>query len=163
MSKCGGFREVERQAGFSLLEILIAIAMLGVLVGFGAMQIRARSATAYARDLKGLVQQGRFEAIKRNRPIAVIWSESAGEFRTVLGSEDQPCDPEEVLATASPANYRRLNVDSSFSDGDGIVWLPSGQARACDLGVFSEHIAVLNDGNTSRTVTVSLTGRVTIE
>lgn len=149
--------------GFTVIEALIGIAILAVLLGIGAMQLRTRSATAYARDLRSLVQQARFEAIKRNAPVAVIWNEEDSEFQTILGPQDRPCEDAEVLFIASPERYRQLEITPGFDDGDGIVWLPSGQARACDLGVFSEHIAVLSDGSVVRTVTVSLTGRVTIE
>ncbi len=149
--------------GFTLLEALIAISIIGILLGIGIPRFAGSDARAYSNDVKALVQQARFEAVKRNVPIAVVWNASADEFRTVLGTVAEPCVPGTVLATARHSEYRRVEVDPGFGDGQGIVWLPSGQARSCGLGAFSPTIARIADQNREFVVTVTLTGRVTIE
>lgn len=143
--------------------MLIALAFIAILAGIGAMQVRGRSAISYANDLKSLVQQARFEAIKRNVPVAVVWNEGATEFQTVLGPDSTPCEDVDLLYAAGTTEYRDLEIEPGFENADGVVWLPNGQARSCSLGPFSEHIAVISDRTHTRTITVSLTGRVTIE
>src|SRR5690606_15290217 len=114
-------------------------------------------------DVRAIVQQARFEAVKRNVPVSVVWNAGNSEFRTVLGSSGTPCLEGSVLATASHQPYRGVTVSSSFADGDGVVWLPSGQARSCGLGAFSPSIAQISDSSRSYTVTVTLTGRVIVD
>lgn len=143
--------------------MLIALAILGTLLGIGVSRFGSSDARAYSNDIKALVQQARFEAVKRNVPIAVTWNGASDEFRTVMGDPATPCTPIATLATAGHSNYRLAEVDPGFADGQGLVWLPSGQARSCGLGAFSPTIARVTDRSREFTVTVTLTGRVTIE
>lgn len=150
-------------SGFSTVELLIVLAVLGILLGLGVQRFGSNGARAYSNDVRSIVQQARFEAVKRNAPVAVIWNGSANEFRTILGSGVTPCVPGSVLVTAAASRYRGVSVETEFLNGDGIVWLPSGQARSCSLGVFSPAIAEISDRNHQYNVTVTLTGRVTVE
>jgi len=149
--------------GFSLIEMLIALAIIGILLAVGVSRFGSNSARAYTNDVKAIVQQARFEAVKRNVPVSVVWNSGSDEFRTVLGTASSPCTAGTILAIASHQQYRGVVVDSSFADGDGVVWLPSGQARSCGLGPFSPTIAEISDSSRSFTLTVTLTGRVTVE
>ena len=151
------------RGGFSLLELLMALSVLGVLAAIGVAAFPPQGARAYANDLRALIQQARFEAVKRSVPVAVVWSASDGEFQTRRGSDATPCAGATLVARASPVEYRRVTVDPGFVDGEGGVWLPSGQARSCALGPFSPTIATIRDDGASRVVTVTLTGRVTIQ
>ena len=153
--------QVRRRWGITVIEMMVALAVLGILLGIGATRFRAAEARLYANDVRALVQQARFEAVRRNAPIAVIWDESDSAFLTVRGSDAQPCEPTEVINRASAETYRRVSVDIEFDDG--LVWLPSGSARSCGYGSFSEVIAIVADNYGSRRVTVTLTGRVTVE
>lgn len=149
--------------GLSLIEIIIGLAIIGILTGIGAVAFAPPGGRAYANDVRAIFQQARFEAVKRNVPVAVVWDAGSDEFRSVLGSIGTPCDQTTVLTRASPREYARVTVASNFADGDGIVWLPSGQARSCGYGPFVQTIATIDDGRVEREVTVTLTGRVTIE
>jgi type IV fimbrial biogenesis protein FimT len=64
-----------KHAGFTLLEIMIVIALLAVLVGIGAPSfgdfIRNSRITGKANDLLGGLNLARTEAIKRHAPVTV--------------------------------------------------------------------------------------------
>lgn len=151
--------------GFTLLEVILVVAILGTFLAVGFVRFGGSDARAYANDVKALVQQARFEAIKRNTPVAVVWADAEEEYRTVLGEPDTPCVSSSgvPLSVAEQTNYRLISVASGFVDGQGIVWLPSGQARSCSLGAFSPAIARISDKTREFVVTVSLTGRVTVQ
>jgi prepilin-type N-terminal cleavage/methylation domain-containing protein len=147
--------------GFSLIEIIVAMSILGILAAIGASAYRTPGARLYSNDVRALVQQARYEAIRQNAPVAVVWNPGLSAFQTVLGTLAQPCQDATVLNTTAATRYPRVTVDVEFVDG--LVWLPSGQARNCSYGPFSAVIATIGDGRDERVVTVTLTGRVTIE
>lgn len=154
-------RATDHRLGVTLIEVVIVLAMLGVLLSIGAASFRPSESRLYANDVRALIQQARFEAVRRNVPVAVVWDAADDAFLTVLGNDADRCDASTVLNRATASTYRQVEVDIEFDDG--LVWLPSGTARSCNLGAFSDVIAVISDRFGSRTVTVSLTGRVTIQ
>ena len=157
-----GPQDIDRgRLGITLIEIIIAMSILGILLGIGAASFRPSESRLFANDVRALIQQARFEAVRRNEPVAVVWNEADAAFLTVRGSDAQPCQPTIVLNRATATTYRRVEVDIEFDDG--LVWLPSGNARSCSYGAFSDVIAIISDNYGSRTVTVTLTGRVSIE
>lgn len=155
-----------RTQGLTVVEILIAVGILGVLLAIGAMTFGSQGARAYANDVRALIQQARFESVKLNTPVAVVWNEGEQEFQSLRYEPDSsgpPCEGSVTIARAIFKEYRHVVVEPGFVDGEGIVWIPSGQARSCSMGSFTPTIAVVSDGRQSLEVTVSLTGRVTIE
>lgn len=151
------------RAGFTILELVVGLAIIGILSAIGAATFAPQGARAVSNDVRAIIQQARFEAVKRNVPVAVVWDVASEEFRAVIGSVSTPCAQSTILTRASARSYARVTIDSRFANGEGIVWLPSGQARSCGYGPFLETIAIIDDGRSHREVTVTLTGRVTIE
>ncbi len=69
-------------AGFTILETIIAVSILGaVLSGFAVLN-RTPDVRLYSDDVQAIVQQARLEAVKQNRPVAFLWDAIAGEFST---------------------------------------------------------------------------------
>ena len=71
---------------------------------------------------------------------------------------------------ASLARYPRVTLEPGFPPaaapavGNGVVWLPNGQARACDLQPLGDEIvATISDANAVRRVAVTIAGRVTVQ
>ena len=151
--------------GFTLLEGLVVIAILGVLLSVGAVMLQSPSARTFANDVRAQIQQARFEAVKRNRPVAIVWL--ADEERLETRQSTNPainadaCQGTIVLNARSSREYRAVEVVTTM--GDGMVWLPNGQARTCagGLDVASETTITGPDG--VRRVVVSLAGRVAVE
>ena len=146
-----------------MLEVLAVVAVVGILATIGFVNLRTPGPQLFANDLRALVQQARHEAVKRNVPVAVMWDAAGGRFVTTLPAGGGPCDGGTELAQRRLTEYPRLTITTTFVDGEGVVWLPNGHARSCELRAFERAIATIRDGRTVRTVVVTLTGRVEIE
>ena len=149
--------------GVTVLEIMMAIAVVGILASIGYVNLRTPGPQLFANDLRALVQQARHEAVKRNQPVAVLWDASGRRFVTSVPSGSPWCEVGVQLAERRLAEYPRLSIETTFVDGEGVVWLPSGHARSCEMRSFERAIAFIEDGSSSKTVVVTLTGRVEIQ
>ena len=153
--------------GFSLLELIIVMAMLAIFLAIGFTQMRPPSSRVFANDLKIQIQQARYEAIKRNRPVAVVWEASTQRFTTRLNLANPTlplaCSGSTVLVTKQGADYPGLNISSQLASGAGVVWLPNGQARRCDGGLPEPTRTTVSDHRATRFVDITLTGRVLIQ
>ena len=152
--------------GLTLVEILIVLAILGVLLSLTAFLVPAPSATVFARDAQSLYQQARLEAVKRNRPVAVVWDADLGRLEARVDSASTTvaaaCTGDTVVRSLTPAGYGgRLTITADFAH-DGAVWLPSTLMRGC-AGPATE-LQSLTVASTRRTVDVdvSTTGEVTL-
>ena len=155
---------VKTRAGFTLLEMLIVIAIMGILMALGVPMLRPPSSYLFASDLKAMVQQARFESIKRNVPVAVVWSDSAKTFTTQSHTDYlKACDATgtEKLRVKSLTEYRNLRVTSAFQTG-GLVWLPTGLGRQCTGGLMANGTTITDDRMVYR-VCISSAGRVRIK
>lgn len=126
--------------GFTLLELLLVLGILSILFALGIPMLRPSYAYLFASDFRAMVQQARFEAIKRNLPVAVVRN---GQQYTTLVKND-------AAINCTTTNSTQINIkraaeyrDVQISDGDttgtgnGIVWLPTGLARACNVRGWS--------------------------
>lgn len=158
---------MRRLHGVTMLEMLLIIAILGILIASTAPLLQPPAAALFANDLRIAIQQARHEAIRRNRPVAIVWTSADQSFTTRI-NEGNPtlgaaCAGATLLNTRSAATYPRLAVSSGFGNGQGIVWLPNGQGRRCDGTALIAVSTQISDGRTTRTVTTNMTGMVTIE
>lgn len=160
---------MKAHAGFTLLELLIVIGIMGILMAVGIPMLRPPSAYLFATDLKAMIQQARFEAIKRNRPVAVVWNSSNqtyttrfDETNTTFANPGSACTSTGpmILNTKRASDYRNLSVATDMS-GNGIVWLPTGLARGCSSGLGNSTTTV-NDGKKPFYVIISTAGRVRV-
>ena len=151
--------------GLTLVELLVVLALLGVLLSLGAFLVPPPSAAVFARDAQSLYQQARLEAVKRNRPVAVVWDADAGRLEARVDSASTTvaaaCTGDTVVRWLAPGEYGRLTITADFAH-DGAVWLPSTLMRGC-AGAASE-LQTLTVASPRRTVNVdvSTTGEVNL-
>ena len=152
--------------GFTLVEALVVLAVLAILIGVSAMTLRQPQARLLANDLKVVFQQGRYEAIKTNRPIAVVFNETSDtvEVRLAPASQDpsSQCGGTTVVRSRDTSEYPQADITLE-STSNGIVWLPSGQARDCDGSIASGIRLRIADVRTSASVVVHPTGRAEVQ
>lgn len=154
-----------RTSGFSTIELLIVIAILGILATIGYTRINPPSARLFSNDLKAMIHQARYEAIKRNQPVAFVWDEAAESFYIRLDSNavgvNAQCDGDSSLVTKQLSEYRQVSVDVSMLT-DGIVWLPTGQARSCSGSPMVSSSIEVTSQDIVRRVEITMGGKVTI-
>lgn len=150
--------------GVTLLEVVIAMALAGILLGIGAVGLRPPEVRVASGAGASIVQQARFEAIRSNRPMVVRATAEAVTVHRGPSATSVDC------AAALPET-RRLDlttfrrVSATDTNGFPFVWLPTGEPRTCPTGAAplppggaSLHL----DGSHVRTLHVNVAGEVSV-
>lgn len=152
-------------AGFTLLEVLIAVAIVGALGTGLAVFGGTPSVRLYADDVQSLLQQSRLEAIKRNRPVAVVWDAASQTFSTRYvpppGSNTitSACASSTVAMSRSADEYKNLSVQTTLA-GNGLVWLPNTLLATCSGPMTGNATITIRDANRSVVLSISTAGQV---
>ena len=79
------------QSGFSLIELMVAVAIIAILAGVAAPSflnmVAQNRLSSQTNDLSGAVQFARSEAIKRNQPITLCRAASATATECADGAD----------------------------------------------------------------------------
>jgi prepilin-type N-terminal cleavage/methylation domain-containing protein len=98
----------QRQAGFTLIETLIVLAVIGILVLIAAPaflgMLNRFKLTGTTREVASLMQAARLEAIKLNTPAQVNYDATANAFIAFvdMDRDNALSDPDRVLAGRVP-------------------------------------------------------------
>ncbi|MEL7085942.1 MAG: type II secretion system protein [Cyanobacteria bacterium J06597_1] len=131
--------------GFTLLETIVALAVIGIATSIGIAgwnNARNRFSTdAFASEIRSQIQSARFEAIKRNRHVAIFFDDTTESLRTVVkdasnnGCDIDTGDLDLTSGTVAIPDVAELNssmfVGGSFMTQGGIVWRPTGLTGRC--------------------------------
>ena len=167
--------------GFTLVEMLIVVAVIGILLGVAATTLlralpdyRLRSA---ARELLFDLQKARLEAVKRNRTVLVEFApqayDQAGERGRFMICVDDPangvCDPTDQILVP----WRRMPKNVSLTDAP-----PDGFADSITfafddplyrvafdfrgLPSMAGSVRLINNKGRARLVDISAVGRISV-
>ena len=136
-----------RKAGFTLLEICIVVATLGVLILIAPPQINGLIGTyrvnGAARLVLGDLQNAKMTAIQQNRSIQVTFHTNSYSFAQVdTGTTFFSRD----LGTEYPG------ISLSNSTGSTLTWASSGMTSSSTVTIAGR--------SAPRTITISSTGRI---
>jgi len=158
---------MQRSAGFSLVELLIAMAIAGILLGVGLVVFRPGhfAVNQAAQVVSGAVAKARFDAIKDNRTAEFQVSTAGHGSYSICVDENEngTCDTGEVVETQD------FGTDSLPKATLSATTLTGGQFRIDRHGipldsVSGKTITIKALGGTyTRTVSLSATGRATIQ
>src|SRR5690606_33599255 len=149
-----------RSSGFTLVEALVALAVMGVLASIGAVVARPSPEVHAARALRALLLQARAEAIWSGTPVAVV--EDQGGFTARRQGEGAPACEGPQLAAVRLRDFHGVVVSQGLWSG-GLLWLPSGTGRACSGGGVISGTVELRGPFGRSSVVVSSLGRVRVE
>ena len=152
-------------AGFSVIEILVTLSILGVLAAIGVARLQPQSDRVFANDLQLMIQQARFEAVKKNTPVAVVWNSTDRQFETRLTPGSlaiaNVCTTGQLINTKALNDYPHLSISGDLEDG--IVWLPNGSVRKCDGTLPAASFTITKSGaSNDYTLTVKQSGHVAV-
>lgn len=175
-----------RNAGFTLMELMIVLALAGVILAIGAPNFnefrRNNRLTGVGNDLLGAVQTARNEAIKRQVPVAVCPSAdpadedatcSGGAFRGWIvfadpdnNCERNPADPDEAIVRVGNTIDAAVNATSTGAcisfGANGFLQTIAGVDTATNT-IFCDDRGTAEQAGTglsaARGVDVTVTGR----
>lgn len=142
------------EAGFTLLEALIVVALLGVVVTFTAMGLQSvqqkTGLEAAAQSVKALFDEAPGEAIQRNTQMVVRWRSSTRRFELV--------DPRD---TSNPVivDWVRLKDNVVFEGNDPTSW-PTWNG---DPAVICDQLGRLVDPSTGAQMMTPVAFQITLQ
>lgn len=128
-----------------MLETLLVLVAIGIASAITISKFRntqnRMAAENFASEARSRIQSARFEAIKRNRNVAVFFDGGTESLRTIVKDPDNSgCDLDAgdiELANSSVAIPDGVELDrtvflqGSFISQGGIVWRPKGLTGRC--------------------------------
>lgn len=159
---------MQRHAGFSLIELLIVVAIAGTLLGVGLVVIRPGrfAVNQAASNVASAVMQTRFEAIRNNRTATLTLTTDAdgGSYAVCVDQDDNgACDTGEVVDTVvfGAGDYGQVALTATTITGDVVRF----DRRGIPLNsIANTTITVSQRGAAySRTVALTSTGRAAVQ
>lgn len=121
------YRVPMSEAGLSLVEVLLVIAVLAILLTIGFAAIRPNNARALAMEISQLNQQARYESINRSQMILASWDPDTARFQLSLATS-VTCTPDGAVLR-STTEY--ADVAANTRQFAGVIWRPNGLAISC--------------------------------
>ena len=160
----------QRQRGFNIIELMVGIAVLGVLLGIGVPSftemIRNNRLVEQSNSMITALNYARSEALKRGFRVSVCpgsgtacsggtdWNAGVLVFTDDTGTTGTFDSADEILQTWAPSTYGF--VAGGGSSPASITFLPNGAQAAAQIDIYKSGCS----GQQLRRVSVALTGRV---
>jgi prepilin-type N-terminal cleavage/methylation domain-containing protein len=158
---------VQRGSGFTLVEMLVTLGVIGILLGLVGFMLRVPSAQLLANDVQSAISQARLQSIKYNQPVSVMW-DSANQRFSSRRSNDSTITKACARTTTPYANksvneYGGSPTVTLSPAGAGLVWLPSGLLTTCTGVPTATTIITITANNITRRLSISPVGEVSIQ
>jgi type IV fimbrial biogenesis protein FimT len=157
-------RRVKSDLGFSLIELLIVVAITGILATVAAPAFREATLgsklTSYANNLVASANLARVEAIKRNLPVTMCVSSTGAACTDGEWSEGW------IIQSGATVIHRQQALASGFkmteaSAISAVNFHPSGIGAT--QSVFTVCRASPEAGSQERVITLTATGRASVK
>ena len=141
-----------KQEGFTLLEIMVVLVLIGIITGFAVLSLGRHDAGELlaneARRLAALVELSRQEALLRGEQRGILFTETGYSFwELTTAGEWRPVNDTELLTQRTlPSDFKlRLEVEGRpivFSDTDvpQVLLLSSGEVTEFKLVFGAEYV-----------------------
>ena len=146
--------------GVTLFEVLLSLSIVTVLLGITDFALKTPSTHLYSNDLKAMLQQARFEAIKRSAAVSVNWEEDKKAFVMRANAHNAVNCNGTIIKNKALNEYADLSY--SASSFHGIVWLPTGLPRSCN-GLLTPATLHFSNGRTNHSLTINSVGKVSLK
>lgn len=159
---------MKTKAGFSLVELMVAVAIMAILAGIAApsfvSMIAQSRATSQTNDLIGAVQFARSEAIKRNQAVTVCRAASSEASVCASGSTWEHWivvnSVGTVLRRASVPGGGTLKLSSTLTNAS----VSFGGSGLANIGVGADSLVICTPSGEDNiiTITIGVAGRTNL-
>jgi type II secretion system protein H len=153
---------MQKQAGFSLIELMVVIAIFAILLSiaipnfFGKMP--ARRLESAAGDVNAALQRARLAAIKENTCVVIEFSSTSDNYR--IYADNGGGTPDDACNKTQDVNESTIKARSLPAGVDLVSATPQSTIKFDSRG-FPDNSAIISLKNTSGTtwtVTLNVTG-----
>ena len=151
----GPLNRLNRQRGFTLLELLVVLVIIGIMLGavsFSTMQSNRQRLLTDVQRIAVLLQLAREEAIVRNRPTAFEANQNSYHFLVRNDNRWELINDLDMLRerefSLSPITFAMTPVTRSDTDSLRIVFgrEPVDKPFVLDLTAGEDHVSIRADG-----------------
>jgi type IV fimbrial biogenesis protein FimT len=152
-------KEMSYQKGFSLVEIMIVITLLGILAAIAVPNLQPfmaqRRLNGAARQIMSDLMEARMKTVSQNNMFKVFFLDNHQYKILDDDNSNKSEDPGEMIITKDiQSEYKDVTISNASADP---IFLPRGT-----VAPGSNCTVTLSNASGSKEVTVAITGRVKI-